>query len=236
MAKKKRKDEKEEEPKYDFVPPDFDEKGFLEKDIKGTKTLAISTVVAIIAGVVAFATTGISIFLGIALIIACIIALRWIYPLFKIDPASVEKKTMAGNYVLLFLLALGIWIILLNSPFSDNQDPQIMDHYVMFEHNGVWKEYVNTGTTPISDGDLTNITVLARDNGRIASVQVEVHASGQSPGAFVDMQPTSTYGKYEHTSTYSAIGGTVTQYLYTIKVTDGVGRTTTVSGSFSIVP
>ena len=241
MAKKKRKEEQEAEQKYEFVPPDFDEKGFLENDIKGTKALMISSIVGILAGIIAYSLTGVSIYLGLIIIIVCAVALRYIYPLVKIDYAKLEKKTLAGNYVMLFLLGLGIWIILLNAPFSDNQDPQILspteaNPRISFLQDGDWITYVSAGATPIGDGDLTNITVIVRDNGRIASVQIEVHASGTSPGAFVDMQSTDTYGIYEHTTTYSAIGGSATQYLYTVNVTDGVGHMVSASGSFSVVP
>lgn len=235
MAKKRRKEEKEEE-KYEFVLPDFDEKGFLEKDIKGTKALAVSIAVAIIAGLFAYMTTWISVFLGLALILVFIVALKWLYPLFKIEIESLEKKTIAGNYILVFLLALGIWIILLNPPFGDNQDPEIRESFIWFEHNGVWNRYVSVGATPIKDGDLINITVLARDNGRIESVQIEIHASGQSPSNFVEMESADVYGRFEYKDTFSTIGGVNTQYLYTVKVVDGVGRTATISGSFTVVP
>lgn len=241
MAKKRKKEEQEVEQKYEFVPPDFDEKGFLENDIKGTKALMISSIIGIIAGIIAYFLTGVSIYLGFIIVVVCAVALRYIYPFFKIDFAKLEKKTIAGNYVLLFLLALGIWIILLNAPFSDHQDPEILPPTattprIVFQHNGEWKAYESAGSTPITAGDLTNITVHVRDNNRIATVQIEVHASGTSPGAFVDMQSTTTYGQYEHTTTYSTIGGSVTQYLYTIEVTDGAGRMVSTSGTFSVVP
>lgn len=231
MAKKKKKEE-EVEQKYEWKPPDFDEKGFLEKDMRGTKALFISTLLGLVLGIIAYLTTGFTPYIGIIVIFGGALLLRFIYPFFKIEFASIEKRTLAGNYILLILLALGVWIILLNPPFSDQIPPQVMQQQTFYEHNG---EVLLYSTTPITAGDLTNITVNVRDNGQIASVQIEVHASSDAPGAFVDMQATSTYGLYEYNNTYTASAPS-TQYLFTIKVTDGAGHVTTDAGTFIVVP
>jgi hypothetical protein len=231
MAKKKRKEEKEEE-KYEWTPPDFDEKGFLEKDMRGTKALFVSTLLGLVLGIVAYLTTGFTPYIGIIVIFGGALLLRFIYPFFKIEFASIEKRTLAGNYVLLIFLALGIWIILLNPPFSDQIPPEVMNQNTFYVDNGVVKLYT---TTPITAGDLTNITVNVRDNGQLASVQIEVHAAGAAQGSFQDMQSNSTYGLYEYKNTYTASGSS-TQYVFTIKVTDGAGHITTHSGTFVVVP
>jgi hypothetical protein len=233
MAKKKRKEEKEEE-KYEWTPPDFDEKGFLEKDMRGTKALFISTLLGLVLGIIAYLTTGFTPYIGIIVIFGGALLLRFIYPFFKIEFASLEKKTVAGNYVLLIFLALGIWIILLNPPFSDQIPPEIMQQKTFFVHGDTVLLYEGS-STPITAGDLTNITANVRDNGRLASVQIEVHAADAAQGSFQDMQSTSTYGLYEYKSTYTA-SGTSTQYVFTIKVTDGAGHVTAQTGTFVVVP
>ena len=53
VAKKRRKEEEKVEEKYEFKPPDFDEKAFLEKDIVATKTLFVSSLVAVVLGIIA---------------------------------------------------------------------------------------------------------------------------------------------------------------------------------------
>lgn len=233
MAKKRRKEEQEE--KYEFVPPDFDEKTFLEKDMTGTKALFASSLMGLILGIVAFAVTGYSPYLGIIAIFGGALTLRFVYPLFRIEFASIEKKTLIGNYVLLVFLALGIWIILLNPPFSDLDSPQVMHQKTFFDQDGTVTLYKGD-STPITAGDLTNITVDARDNGKIASVQIEVHVSSAGSGSFTDMQSTGNYGRYEFKASYPTVGGSLTQYIYTIKLTDGAGHVTTTQGSFTIVP
>lgn len=231
MAKKKRKEEKEEE-KYEWTPPDFDEKAFLEKDMRGTKALFIASLLGLVLGIIAYLVTGFSPYLGIVVVFGGALLLRIVYPLFRMEYATLEKKTLAGNYILLIFLALGVWIILLNPPFSDHIAPEVMDQKTFFDDAGTIRLYQGT---PISAGDLTNITVDCRDNGRLASVQIEVHAAGSASGTYQDMQSTDTYGRYEYKNTYTAASPS-TQYMFTIKITDGAGHTTTTTGSFSVVP
>jgi len=120
MAKKKRKGEKEEEA-YEWVPPEFDEKAFLENDIKGTKSLMISALLAVVFGIIAF---GVGMLLGDLQVLAFVIIvagaalLPRLYPLLKIDPSVISKGLLAGNIAIFILLALGIWIMLMNEPFT----------------------------------------------------------------------------------------------------------------------
>jgi uncharacterized membrane-anchored protein len=117
MARKKRKDEKEEE--YEWVPPEFDEKAFLLKDIVGTKALMFTAIMAIVFGIVSFAVGAvINNYVGFLAYLAGAIALNYSYKFLNINRADIDKKTMIGNVALYFLLALGIWIVLMNPPFS----------------------------------------------------------------------------------------------------------------------
>jgi uncharacterized membrane-anchored protein len=116
MARKKRKDEKEEE--YEWVPPEFDEKSFLLKDIVGTKALMISAIVAIVFGAIAFGVGAASNnYVGFLAYVAGAIVLNYSYKMLKVNRADIDKKTMVGNVALYFLLALGVWIVLMNEPF-----------------------------------------------------------------------------------------------------------------------
>jgi hypothetical protein len=233
MARKKRKDEVEE-PKYEFVPPDFDEKAFLEKDIKGTKSLIVATFLGILAGVLAFALTGVSIILGAVVIIACAIGLKYLIQLLKIDSEGIDKKTLAGNILIIFLLSLGIWIVMLNPPFSDQIAPEITHRAIWFDSGSGLRMYTSDGSTPIYSGNLVNITVTVRDNDAVNSVSITVHLSG-SPDNFVPMNATAVKGVYDRSSAYTT-GASNSAYIYTIKVTDKSGRITTGSGSFTINP
>lgn len=116
MAKKRRKDQPEEE--YEFIPPEFDEKSFLEKDIQATKVQLLAGLLAIIFGVIGFAAGTINIWLGlVVLIIGLVFLLKYSHRLVKVKEDDIDKKTKAGSAIMFFFLFLAIWILLLNPPF-----------------------------------------------------------------------------------------------------------------------
>ncbi|HEY3420354.1 MAG TPA: hypothetical protein VGK23_07365 [Methanomassiliicoccales archaeon] len=118
MAQKKRKVEEKKEPQYEFVPPDFDEKDFLEKDIRATKITLLSFLWGIIFGVAAGLTNSISPLVGLLLLFVGIYLLKYFYQLFKIDVKEIDKKGWLGNIVMFSFLFLGTWILILNPPFA----------------------------------------------------------------------------------------------------------------------
>lgn len=173
MARKKKKEVVEEE--YEFVPPEFDEKTFLENDIKGTKTLLLTALFAIICGIVAFLVGEINVLLGLIVLFGGMFALRYIYILIKIRPDEVERKTLLGNLVLFFLLFLGIWILMMNPPFSDHTAPQVSKVMIWYQDgNGNWVSQDPTAFTfsNIPRGATINITAKVADNGKLSSVQI----------------------------------------------------------------
>lgn len=123
MAQKKKKEPQKKEAQkkeetFEWTPPDFNEREFLEKDIKGTKALLVSAMISVVFGVLAFFTQSFYWPAGMVLILIGMLSLRYIYPFFKIDLKDLDKKAWAGNLAMFFLLALGVWIMLLNPPFS----------------------------------------------------------------------------------------------------------------------
>ena len=123
MAQKKRKEEEKKEAQYEFVPPSFDEKDFLEKDIRATKVTMLSFLWGLIFGIAAGLTSmiksisSISPFIGLLLLLIGIVLLKYFYQMFKINIAEIDKKGWLGNIAMFFFLFLGTWILLLNSPF-----------------------------------------------------------------------------------------------------------------------
>jgi uncharacterized membrane-anchored protein len=119
MAKKRKKEEKEET--YEWVPPEFNEKEFLEKDLRSTKSLMVTAVLAVLFGILAF---GLGTLLGdlqlaaILLLFVGAASLKRIYPLLGIKESDIDKKVLAGNIALFILLSLGVWIMLMNEPFT----------------------------------------------------------------------------------------------------------------------
>lgn len=122
MAKKKRRITEKPEEEYEFTPTEFNEREFILKDIYMTKIFLVVMVLAIITGIIGAAVTfnvG-----NHGWIIATLISFAICASLTKILGAlgfrmdMVEAKSMAGNYLLFLVLALGICILLINEPFN----------------------------------------------------------------------------------------------------------------------
>ena len=120
MAKKKRRGNNEPEETYEFVPPEFDEREFLLKDIYGTKILIVVSLLAVAIGFIASCLHKYTGYweLGLLLIILTVVALKQLLVLMRFRADLLDVKTLVGNYILFFFLALGIYIILLNPPFT----------------------------------------------------------------------------------------------------------------------
>ncbi|MCL2785771.1 MAG: hypothetical protein FWD81_00910 [Methanomassiliicoccaceae archaeon] len=121
MAKKRRRESNEPEETYEFVPPEFDEREFLLKDMYGTKVLMVVSALAVVIGIAAACIQKVADdfwWIGLLLIILSIVALKQLLGLLKFRAELIDQKTLFGNYILLFFLSMGIWIILLNPPFA----------------------------------------------------------------------------------------------------------------------
>ena len=120
MAKKRRRDNEVPENTYEFVPPEFDEKEFLLKDLYGTRVLLVVTALAVIIGILASCMqkfAGDFWWLGLVLIILTMVAFKPLLGLLRFRVELLDQKMLFGNYILFFFLSLGVWIILLNPPF-----------------------------------------------------------------------------------------------------------------------
>jgi hypothetical protein len=117
MARKKRKDDKEEE-EYEWKPPEFDEKAFLKKDMVGTKALMMAAGVAVLFGALAALTwDSVNEMIGYVVYIGGVVVLYLLYRFMGQITAEMDKKSIIGNVALYFMLALGVWILLINKPF-----------------------------------------------------------------------------------------------------------------------
>ena len=118
MAKKKRITSEPKEPEYEFLPPDFDEKEYIYKDIYGTKVTLVTSLLAVIVGICAGCIQALWSWVGGLLLLAVVlIGMKPFLKVIHIDLDLVESKSMLGTYALYVLLALGIWILVINPPF-----------------------------------------------------------------------------------------------------------------------
>ncbi len=120
MARRKRK---EEEP--DWVAPEFDEIGYMRREIQGARaavaTILWAVVGAVVAALLFFVSPPLAFFAGIAVGFG----LYFILPLLGIKTDAFQRKDWAGHGITYFFSWLAVWIILLNQPFGDFTDPTI---------------------------------------------------------------------------------------------------------------
>jgi hypothetical protein len=120
MAKKRRRESAEPQETYEFVPPEFDEKEFLLKDLYGTKVLLVVLALAVLTGIIAASIQKMADnlwYLGLLLMFLVMFLFKHILALLQFKVELVDQKTLIGNYIMFFFLSLGTWIILLNPPF-----------------------------------------------------------------------------------------------------------------------
>lgn len=117
MAKKKRLIGKAvEEEEYVFTPPDFDEREFILKDLYSTKILLVTSMLSVIVGVLASCINSAwEWYGGLALIVLAAAVLKQVLMIFRFNTDLIDKKSMIGNYALFVLLALGVWILMINT-------------------------------------------------------------------------------------------------------------------------
>lgn len=237
MAKKRKKD-KEEKQEYEFTPPEFDEKEFLTKELRDTKTVLLTigygAALGITAGVLANVSDSL-IPVGLALVIGGLVSLRYLYPLLKVDTTQFQKKNWAGNVAWFFFTFLAVWVLTFNYPLADHADPSITEitvwvdngtnltaiDYKYVDSQGAyvwvprWGEALGSIIQASASYEL-NITAKVADNGRLSTVMVSVNSA-----AFVDM---SSEG--DHRYGYSVTGDQLTSgYLrIVLTATDEVGN------------
>lgn len=221
MAQKKRK-EPEVKEEYTFVPPDFNEREFLEKDITVTKTVMISALLAVVFGVVAYFTTDLTFVIGLLLIVIGAVALKYIFQFLPFDLSSVENKTWLGNGAMFFFLALGIWVLLLNPPFGDTVDPQINDMEVWAGDMQFTRPY---NSVPV--GQLITFNATITDNGELSTVQFGI--TGPSSQTW-DMAMGED-GRYGFSYTFTTTG----TYNFVVTAVDEAGNSQTYSSSVNVV-
>lgn len=120
MAKKKRRIKEEPEETYEFNPTEFDEREFILKELFNTKIFFIAIVLAFLSGVIwAFTySLGEQMWLvGLLICILIIVFMKKMLALLGVRVDMIDGKSMLANYVMYFLLALGITILLVNPPF-----------------------------------------------------------------------------------------------------------------------
>lgn len=238
MAKKRKKDKAEKE-EYEFRPPEFDEKEFLRKELRDTKTalltIAYAGVFGIIAGAISIASPSL---VGVAFVagIAGIVSLRYVYPIMKVDTSTFQKKNWAGNIGSFFFTFLAVWVLLLNMPFSDHAEPTV-DAVIVWVNNGsnvtgIEYKYVKAQgvyawiptdanymlETMVRTTYAINITAKVTDNGKLNSVKIQI-GSQSSPSHVMVSE-----GEHRFGHSMSAADAGSSSLIFYITAIDEVGN------------
>ena len=130
MAKRrKEKDEEEEKP---FKLPKFDEEAFLKKEKRNIKATFISFLFGCLMALICF---GFWALMGrenalrweLVLLVAVIDAafLKYIFLRFNVDLSDFARKNWFGSYATYFFTWLIVFVVLVNPPFYDDEDPRM---------------------------------------------------------------------------------------------------------------
>lgn len=195
MAKKKRK-EKEPEEKYEFKPPEFDERQFLVDEMSTTKRMVVLVVYGAIFGVIAgiFTIMSKNGYLGFLVLVAGAALMKFYLQLTGIDLSKFTKKTWGESGFSFFFTFLAIWLIAVNPPFYDGVGPEINHIQLSVDVNGKVIVYNYTAGIGWWSGSTTKITdamKTALANG--AAVNISAHvadSSGLSAAPVITLTPT----------------------------------------------
>ena len=181
MARRKRK---EDAP--DWVAPDFDEVGYMRKEIEGARAAVATIAWAVIGALVAFGLYSVLPALAFFAGIAVGFGMYFVFPLIGIKTESFKRRDWIGHGITYFFSWLAFWIILLNPPFSDHTDPTIQAISISPYHAGYTGDLAclptTIGSATLGPGN-NSLYVLFRasDNVGLSNVSVQVAPQGQTP-------------------------------------------------------
>jgi hypothetical protein len=182
MAKKWKK--KADDGDYGFKYPEFDEREYLVKELKETRILIVTILMAVIFAVISLASMLImpnkDALVGLIVGLVGIMSLRFVYPAFKIDTSAFDWKKWFMNVLSFFGVWLAIWILLCNPPISDFTPPSI--DQVRSLH-GDTTTYLKDNVLDVNISGTTSFTIEAHiaDNSQLDSGSVKLDIQRAAP-------------------------------------------------------
>ncbi len=200
MARKKRKKEET----YEFKVPQFDEAGFMRKEIEGAKAALVTIAYAFIVGLASYSLSLLGVgYLAVLVGFAALYGLKYVYPALNLDVAKFDRKTWVGNGAVFLFAWLAFWVLLLNPPFLDISPPVVQKVEFMPQGNPPELNPGGQNQTMLALGGNSSFEVRARvvDNIRVAKVDIKVGVA-----EFVSMASTGQLGWFSHTITSAEAG------------------------------
>lgn len=218
MAKKwKKKADDEEE---DFKLPEFDEKEYVEKELKETRILVVTVLASF---VFAFVSLGIMLIAnkeclaGVAVGLMGAVALFFIYPAAKIDITKFDGKKWAMNVLTYLGLWLAVWILISNPPVTDLTPPTIREVTGSSGHGWV-PESQSQLTLSLANSTAVTLNATVTDNHKLDPTTVGCVISPM--GSVTPMQSTTVHAIGSSKWQWSVEGITPGQYTVTIRAKD----------------
>lgn len=183
MARKRKKKEEE----FEFKPPEFDEVGFMRKEMEAAKAALLTVGYALVLGLASYVLTVLSPGLGTAVAallgFLALYGLRYVYPLLGLDTAKFDRRTWAGNGAIFIFAWLAFWVLLLNPPFLDVSAP-LIDRVQIPISSGAPLVASAGGQTILALGGNASFEVQARvlDNIRLDGVEITVTVGSDVTG------------------------------------------------------
>jgi len=243
MARRKRKDDTP-----DWVAPDFDEVGYMRREIEGARAAVATIAWAVIGALVGFALYSVLPVLAFFGGIAVGFGMYFIFPLLGFKTESFKRRDWIGHGVTYFFSWLAFWIILLNPPFSDHTPPTIQGISLSPYHSGYAGDLscLSAGVGSVSMGAINNsLYILFRASDNVGLRNVEVQAAPQGSTPFV-VAPTLVAGQNNQCAghrqetyaggTYNATLPYATRYDITIVATDTSGLSAGVAFEILLPP
>jgi len=181
MAKRRKKEEAEED--YDYEFPEFDRKEYMLDEIRKGKCVYISVAIAPIFSVFAlyvFRYSGHQAVLGFLVGLAGLGVLKTLFQIAGIEIDELGLKEWAMSAGMYFFTFLAIWVVLMNPPFSDFAPPELEDVVIEFEEDGeiIAHEYVQENIS--EENKEYNVTIIATitDNTEVDHESVQIYLDG----------------------------------------------------------
>jgi hypothetical protein len=229
-SKRKQKDLKQEAP---FQLEEFDEKEYLEEQLRIGKGVFISMAWAVVAGAITFFVFNmfqdnwqyifIPGFFGV-------LALYIILPKFNVDLTVIPKKSWF-NFVFSFALTwLAIVVISLNPPFSDFSEPSLDDLTLEVQE---YNRAMYDNSTPT-----VRIRAVIRDNYEVSGGKVFIEYPGGSDSTVDLLREEGTGNIYYYNFPENEVKNIMDLGLeikYTITAEDSRGNKDTITSHFEIL-
>lgn len=235
MARRKRK---EDVPIWE--PPEFDEVGYMRKEIENAKISVVVIAWAVVGAIIFYLLyiTGLAI-VGFLLGLLVFGALYFVLPLVGLPIHGFKRRDWASHAMVFFFSWLAFSIILLNAPFGDHTYPVIGSFQV-----GTFTPSGNADVPPVgnmtcysagpgspvllpaSSNNTTYVIFRATDNVAVRSVHVSLSGSGNLTAIRIDGQanackkaPNPTY----YLDTYAVSFSFVKSSVLTVTAVDTSG-------------